>query len=209
MSGYAFNSQEVAMFLRDFANSGLVGHGGSQAPLGREVIAVKTPEGGLPSINDSQTTIVECKRAHFDNPYMDGADQHADIESTDYDKATVPVINLHSSSVAGNTFIQCTRLGAYWIAVTGGGGIKTMKSTSEITARSSDVAGTGTAVSYECLDGVNYTLGTEDPPYDIINPYAQTVSNGIVIQCRAAVDGKWELIQAECEDTGLETPETP
>lgn len=202
MSGYAFNSQDVATFLRDFANSNLVGHGGSEAPLGREVILVKTPVGGLPSINNEKTTIIECERAHLDNPYMDGADRHADISATTYEKAKVPVLNLHTSDVAGSTFIQCTRAGAYWIAVTGGGsGIKTMKSTSEITARSGDTAGTGTAVSYESYNGVTYTLGTEDPPYDIINPYAQTVSNGIVIQCRQAAEGKWELIQAECEDT--------
>ena len=121
MSGYAFSSQDVATYLRDLARSGMAGAGGSQAPLGRELITVKTPAEGLPPIVGDKTTIVECERAFLDVPYKEAADTRANIEATEYEKAKVPVLNLSSSEVSGGTFIQASRVGMHWIAVTGGG----------------------------------------------------------------------------------------
>ena len=191
---YSFRDREVAEELKRFANHNLGKTNTPRIPLGREVIIVKTPAGGI----DASTTITESAECTI--MYLDtSGDEPELVENTD---VTMTVFNKESTPIGGSTIIYASRVGVHWMAVTGGGGaIRTMKSTSEITARSGDTAGTGTAVSYESLDGIVYTLGTEDPPYDIINPYAQTVSNGIVIQCRAAADGKWELIQAECEDT--------
>ena len=203
---HAFKSEHIAEALVEVGKREMAGTSGRGAPTGREVRVVKTPSGGISAATivggEAELTYAVCEIKYTGVDLVTPITKST-LLSDGATTAKIKVWNYTSNDIGGNEFILAARHGNVWVAVSGGGGsdIKTMKSTSEITARSGDTAGTGTAVSYESYDGVTYTLGTEDPPYDIINPYAQTVSNGIVIQCRQAAAGKWELIQAECEDT--------
>ena len=109
------------------------------------------------------------------------------------------VYNFSSIGYAIGDVVTVAQWRSLWVIVGGGSSVKTFVTNSTVTARNSDIPGTGTAVSYNYnkTSGL-YVPGSETPPFNIINPYAAEVSTSVVIQCHA-VGGKWEIIQSECE----------
>ncbi|MGI9447007.1 MAG: hypothetical protein ACR2NI_05045 [Pirellulales bacterium] len=192
---YNFRDKDVAYELKRIANESMGQVSQPYQPSGNEVIIVKAPTAGIVAISGTEITSGECTRM-----FVDSSSDPVDItEDTSF---TVEVFNTTGEDIDAGSYFQAARCGTAWVSVAGGGGgtLLTLRTTSVITARSGDTAGTGTAVSYEATDGITYVAGTEDPPFSIINPYGKSVSSGIVIQCRGASGGKLELVQAECED---------
>jgi hypothetical protein len=203
MASYSFSSREIAEALANVGRKEMAGSAFSQDPTGRETIFVKTPSGGVAARSGDVCTAEDCTRV-----YLSEDPSTALLELSEKPSLIVPVVNTTEQFIEGDTQISATRVGVYWVFASGGGGaIKTFQSSSAITGRNQNNAGTGTAVSYTYDDSSNlFVLGTENPPYNIINPYSLQVSQGIVIQCKPCNGGKWEIVQAECETPEEETP---
>ncbi|MGI9458453.1 MAG: hypothetical protein ACR2NF_00505 [Pirellulales bacterium] len=118
---YGFNSEDVAVALRGIGEERLTGVGSDPAPTGKEVVFVKTPEGGIPprpeqpedGSGDEPEPMeeVECVRVYIDDELMlqESEDQ------------VLPVINTSSSMIEGEAYIKVVMLGVNWVAVPNSG----------------------------------------------------------------------------------------
>lgn len=190
---YNFRDREVADELKRIALQNLGSVTDPRLPTGNELIIVKAPVAGIAAIVGTTITSGTCTR-------MFVSQGDPDVDLSEDTAIELEVFNTTSEEIAGGSYFQAARVGTSWVSVAGGGSsVKTMVTTSAITARSGATAGTGTAVSYSYDDATgDYVTGTESPPFDIVNPYASDVSTSVVIQCHAVGD-KWEIVQAECE----------
>lgn len=189
---YNFRDREVADELKRIALHNLGSVTDPRVPTGNEIVIVKAPADGIAAIDDTTITSGTCTRM-FVNQGATDVDLSEDIS------IELEVFNTTSQEIAGDSYFQAARVGTSWISIIGGGSVKTFVTNSTVTARNSDIPGTGTAVSYNYnkTSGL-YVPGSETPPFNIINPYAAEVSTSVVIQCHAVGD-KWEIIQSECE----------
>ena len=190
--GYNFKSREVAEELKRIAQYKMGETNSPDVPAGNAVIFVKAPAEGIGAINGTTITSGTCTKMLINEGATDtDLDERTEIE--------IDVYNTTGGDIAPNAVFQAARVGEYWVSLSGGSSVKTFVTSSAVTARSGATAGTGTAVSYTYDDTTgDYVTGTESPPFDIVNPYNSDVSTSVVIQCHA-VDGKWEIIQSECE----------
>ena len=193
MTVYGFNDKGNAQALNRFASDVLGKTGEGLQRIGEDTLIVKVPAGKVlngRSGADVGTLFCDIQQLGTDAILSDSGN-------------TCLVYNKGTVAFGEGEYIDVVRQKSLWIAIAGGGDqVKTFLSSSEITVRSGNTAGTGTAVSYTYNDNTgDFDTGTESPAFSIINPYAQSVSNGVVIQAKPAEGGKWELIQAECEDT--------
>ena len=192
MTVYGFNDKQNAQALDRFASDILGSSNNGTDRVGEDSLIVKVPDGetlGARVGEDVGTLSCEIQQLGTDATLSDSGN-------------TCLVYNKSLTAFEAGEYINVSRQKSLWVVVSGGSGssIRTMISSSEITSRSGNTAGTGTAVSYSYEDSSgNYVTGTEDPPFNIVNPYAQSVSNGIVMQCHSVGD-KGEIIQSECED---------
>jgi len=198
MTVFGFNNRKDAENLSHFSKTMNFERGRKiGAPEGHETILVKAPSDGIDAKASGQCSSAQCFVVHIteDGDVVDNTNE-------------VEVWNFTEEDVDADAYISCFRFRESWVFASGGGGaIKTFQSSSAITGRNQNNAGTGTAVSYTYDDSSNlFVLGTENPPYNIINPYSLQVSQGIVIQCKPCNGGKWEIVQAECETPEEETP---
>lgn len=189
---YNFRDREVADELKRIALHNLGSVTDPRVPTGNEIVIVKAPADGIAAIDGTTITSGTCTRM-FVNQGATDVDLSEDIS------IELEVFNTTSQEIAGDSYFQAARVGTSWISIIGGSSVKTFVTNSTVTARNSDIPGTGTAVSYNYnkTSGL-YVPGSETPPFNIINPYAAEVSTSVVIQCHA-VGGKWEIIQSECE----------
>lgn len=190
---YNFRDREVADELKRIALHNIGNVADPRLPTGNEIVIVKAPVAGIAAISGTTITSGTCTRMFVD-------EGETDVDISEDTAIELEVFNTTGEEIAGSSYFQAARVGTSWISVAGGGGsIKTMVTTSAVTARSGATAGTGTAVSYSYDDTTgDYVTGTESPAFNIVNPYAAAVSTSVVIQCHAVGD-KWEIVQAECE----------
>lgn len=205
MTVFGFNNRKDAENLSYFSKTMNFERGRKiGAPDGLETILVKAPSDGIDAKVSGQCSSAQCFVVHIT--------EDGEVEDNTNE---VEVWNFTEEDVEADAYISCFRFRESWVFGSGGGGgVRTFVATSAITGRSGNTAGTGTAVSYIYNDTTgDLDTGSENPPFSIVNPYTQSVSNGIVIQCKAVSGGKWEIIQAECEDTTeedtTEEQETP
>ena len=192
MTVYGFNDKGNAQALNRFASDVLGKTNEGRQRIGEDALIVKIPAGQVLAGRtgaDVGTLLCDIQQLGTDATLSDSGN-------------TCLVYNKGTNSFGEGEYLDVVRQKSLWIAIAGGSSVKTFLSSSEITVRSGDTAGTGTAVSYTYNGNTgDFDTGTESPAFSIINPYAQSVSNGVVIQAKPAEGGKWELIQAECEDT--------
>ena len=192
MTVYGFNDKGNAQALNRFASDVLGKTGEGLQRIGEDTLIVKVPAGkelvGRTGA-DVGTLLCDIQQLGTDATLSDSGN-------------TCLVYNKGTNSFGEGEYLDVVRQKSLWIAIAGGSSVKTFLSSSEITVRSGNTAGTGTAVSYT-YNGTtgDFDTGAQTPVFNIVNPYAQSVSNGVVIQAKPAEGGKWELIQAECEDT--------
>ena len=192
MTVYGFHDKGNAQALNRFASDVLGKTNEGRQRIGEDALIVKIPVGEVlvgRTGADVCTLLCDIQQLGTDATLSDSGN-------------TCLVYNKGTNSFGEGEYLDVVRQKSLWIAIAGGSSVKTFLSSSEITVRSGNTAGTGTAVSYTYNDNTgDFDTGTESPAFSIINPYAQSVSNGVVIQAKPAEGGKWELIQAECEDT--------
>lgn len=191
--GYNFKSREVAEELKRIAQHKMGTTNSPDVPAGNVVIFVKAPTEGIDAINGTTITSGTCTKMLINEGTTDtDLEERTEIE--------IEVYNTTGEDIGGNAVFQVARVGEHWVSLSGSGSsVRTFVTSSAVTARSGATAGTGTAVSYTYDDTTgDYVTGTESPPFDIVNPYIADVSASVVIQCHS-VDGKWEIIQSECE----------
>lgn len=199
---YGFNSKEIAEELKRQAEAGLRGVHASNHATGNEVRIVKLTEYVHPSGTTEEDSV---EGPYVANEQFFGSDDLVLTEESmpagtgGSTPVGIEVYNFRKTGYSSGDVVMIARWRSFWVIVDSGSRVKTLVTSSVITARSGATAGTGTAVSYT-YDGTtgNYVTGTEVPPYDIINPYNASVSTSVVIQCHAVGD-KWEIIQSECE----------
>ena len=192
MTVYGFNDKQNAQALDRFASNILGDTNNGTDRIGEDSLIVKVPDGetlGARVGEDVGTLLCEIQQLGTSATLSDSG-------------STCLVYNKSLTAFEAGEYINVSRQKSLWVVVSGGSGssIRTMVSSSVITSRSGSTAGVGTAVSYSYDDSSgNYITGTEDPAFNIVNPYAQSVGDGVVIQCHSVGD-KWEIIQSECED---------
>ncbi len=192
MSGYAFSSEQVALSLRDYANSSLAGQGGTQAPLGREVIFAKTPSGGIGGYDGNEFSIEDCERVYF-----------ADMEYQEDPSCQIPVVNVEETDIDGDKIIKAVRVGTHWVAVTGGGGggggstNYVIVASSGITASTWATAGSGTGDIWELASGGGSWSAVGGSSVNIRNPWEETIASGSRMICYKDGD-YYVVIQASC-----------
>ncbi len=198
MTVYGFNKPKAEILSRHASMLAGKLDGGIDS-TGQEVRIVRVPAAqtlnALVETTQANASVLYCEQ------FFVGSDP-ADDGLLTQAANNLKVYNATNTTFDAGQYLLVIRNETKWMAVAGGGNsVKTFVSSSSISGRSGNTAGTGTAVSYT-YNSVTGDLdtGTESPPYDIVNPYSQPVSNGIVLQAKPAAGGKWELIQAECED---------
>ena len=192
MSGYAFSSQEIAQFLKDYANANLSGLGGTQAPLGREVMFVKTPQGGIDKYDGSVFSQEDCDRVYFgEMDYQEDA------------SCKIPVVNVEETDIEGEKIIKAVRVGSSWIALTSseGGGESTstylIVANSGISASVWPTSGVGTGDIWELSSNGAGWVSIGGSSVDVRNPWEETIESGSRMICYKAQD-YYVVIQDSC-----------
>lgn len=106
MPTYAFNSKEVAEALADIGRQAMANNIPSEAPLGREIVVVKTPTGGIAARVGTTCTAEDCTRV-----YVSGGDGDLSEQSD----LIVPVVNMTDQNLDGDEFVSVFRIGAFWV----------------------------------------------------------------------------------------------
>jgi hypothetical protein len=199
MSGYAFSSEQVALFLRDYAHSRGAGLGVEVSALGREVITVKAPSSSIPAIDGTTISSGLCTRA-----YIDG-DELGEVESIE-----LPVLNMSGGDIEADSFFQAAKIGIDWVAISGGGGSSVCQvlANSEITAASGTTLGQGLGNKLKLSNDASQLIsdGTE---LNIRNPWEEAIASGSMMTCYSS-NAYYIVIQVSCpEEDDTETPETP
>ncbi len=106
MPTYAFNSKEVAEALSDIGRQAMANNMPSEAPLGREIVVVKTPTGGIAARVGTTCTAEDCTRV-----YVSGGDGDLSEQSD----LIVPVVNMTDQNLGGDEFVSVFRIGTFWV----------------------------------------------------------------------------------------------
>lgn len=198
MAVYAFSSEDIALALRDLGANLIAGNTGDAGPTGSESFFVKTPAGGIDGrVGDA------CGEAECTLVQLDGVDL-VEVESL-----SMNVLNPSTDDISGGSYIRIIRLGINWVVATGSGGGGTsqptyqFKTTTAIGAGNpeSGAVGDGSANLWT-FSGTSFGIDSS-ALYDIINPWATTVSQDKMItayQCHSD-SSKYVLVQSECEES--------
>ena len=202
--GYNFKNREVAEELKRIAQHKMGVTNSPDVPAGNVVIFVKAPSGGITAISGTTMTSGTCTKMLINEGATDtDLDERTEIE--------IEVYNTTGEDIAGGSVFQAARVGEYWVSLTGGSGgggtgqpILQFKTTTAISAGNpvDGSAGTGSANLWS-FDGTAWSIDNASL-YDIVNPWATTVSQGKMITAYQDTNNidKYVLIQSECEESG-------
>lgn len=211
---HAFKSQNIAEALVEVGKREMAGKRGDKTPTGREVRIVKTPSTGIAAatLNAGE---MELEFALCEIKLAGVALATPVTKSTNLTDGTtaakLKVWNITATAIGGNEFITAVRVGSAWFAQagSGGGGTDTaktyqFKTTTSISAGNpvDGSVGTGSANLW-VFNGGAFAIDST-ALYDIINPWATTVSTDKMITAYqdASYPTNYILVQSECETTG-------
>ena len=184
MAAYAFNSEDIALALRDLGANLVAGNQNVFGPTGDESLFVKVPTGGISGRVGNACGEAECTLVQLDG-----------VDLVEVTSLSMNVLNPSTDDITADSYVRVIRLGVNWVAADGAGGgtsVAMFQSTTSIAAN-----GEGTA-NIRSYDGTSWTVGTD--PFTIVNPWSDSVSSGKILTAYSHSSGKWVMIQAECED---------
>ena len=210
---YAFNDRSIAESLVRVGEREMGYKGDPLMQTGREIITVKTPVTGIPARVALTCSSAKCILMNINQ----SGEMVEDTNAT-----SIPVYNTTDTEISGGTYIAATMQRGIWIAQVGGGGgggtdtAKTyqFKTTTAISAGNpvDGSVGSGSANLW-VFNGSTFAIDSS-ALYDIINPWATTVSTDKMITAYqdASYPTNYILVQSECETTdegGTDPPADP
>ena len=179
-----------------------------------EAIIVKTPATGIPPLVSDESdghVAGEAQCVPYRIEISGAMERFVEVRTNDDQGQSLAVLNASTTSVDGDTFIVAVVVNGYLTAMSsagGGGGNDTaktyqFKTTTAISAGdpTSGSVGSGSANLWT-FNGSSFSIDNTGL-YDIINPWATTVSQDKMITAYQDINSptKFVLVQSECEET--------